>query len=228
VTNLIDSGFYQNYDYDFLGRLKRSASGTKVNNKDETATLYQQSLSYDAFDDMTARGTGVWGNEDGFTATYQSGRKQNSNEIYDASGNIVDKTTSSNNYDRRKFDASGRLAETTIAWHSGAPQQTSFDTTDTVTQAYDGDGRPAKQIKKTLDSYQENTTYLYSPEYSIYSFVTGKEITTTTNKGAKNATHVYMGGSVMAEQQGREVVFKHTDPVTGAEAQTAKSGEIIL
>jgi hypothetical protein len=69
----------------------------------------------------------------------------------------------------------------------------------------------------------------YTNEYKIYSSVTGKEITTLSDTGEKTKTSVYMNGSVIAEMGFdpgvyHTVQFKHTDPVSGVEAETNVSG----
>ena len=87
-------------------------SGRPWTNSGPFFPTFAQTIQYDAFGNMTARSNSVWGDEHGFTASYVNGRKQNSDEVYDAAGNIVDKTLSSTIYDRWTFDASARPART--------------------------------------------------------------------------------------------------------------------
>lgn len=61
MTNLLDSGFNQEYSYDHMGRLSASTSGTKVNSQNQTVTPFAQTLGYNAFGDLTVRTTDVWG-----------------------------------------------------------------------------------------------------------------------------------------------------------------------
>lgn len=238
VNNLVDSGFDQTYQYDHLGRLTSNGFGMKTNNQNEEVSPYGQTIQYNAFGDITSRGTGVWGGGDGFTASYINGRKQNSNEIYDAMGNIVDKTTSSTVYDRYKFDAAGRSAESVQRYYQGAPQQTSFDRTNTITQSYDGDGRIVKRVdsRSSTQVYPQHTTTTEIAEYYIGSTVLGKVITELDNQGAKKVTNIYTGDGILAEQRNfpadaghssawGEVFWKHQDIVTGSYKKITRNGE---
>jgi YD repeat-containing protein len=229
VDNLIDSGFDQTYKFDFMGRLTSNGFGMKANNQNEQVQTYSQTIGYDAFGEMTSRLTGVWGGGDGFYASYINGRKQNSNEIYDASGNIVDKTTSSTVYDRWKFDAAGRLVESATRWYQGAPQQTSFDRTQTITNNFDGNGNLVKRVEArvsqqvyppNLPPYTTNKT-----EYYVRSSVLNKVLTELDGQGAKIVTHVYTGESALAEQRGStEVYWKHEDIITGSYQKIKRDG----
>jgi hypothetical protein len=107
VNNLLDPGLDQSYKFDVMGRLVSSVSGQELNNEEELEEPFTQTISYNVFGDMTARTNEVWGVEAAFSATYVNKRKQGGNEIYDNSGNVVDKTTASNKYERWKFDAAG-------------------------------------------------------------------------------------------------------------------------
>src|SRR5690606_29110946 len=104
VSNLLDAGLDQNYRFDNVGRLASSTSGQKLNNEEEMEEPFKQNIGYNAFGDMISRTNEIWGAEASFTASYTNGRKTGGNEIYDKSGNVVDKTTTSNKYDRWKFD----------------------------------------------------------------------------------------------------------------------------
>lgn len=222
VNNLLDSGFDQNYTYDSIGRLSTSASGTKTNSQSQQVTPFAQSIGYTSFGDMTSRSTDVWGGDSGFTATYTNGRKQNSNEIFDAAGNIVDGTVTSTVYNRWKFDASGRNVETVMRWYQSAssPQ---LDRTETITKTFDGDGLDTKRVDtKVITQYPANTTSTTSEvEYYVRSSVLGgKTVTELDASGGKKLTKVYTGDAVLAEQRVTSgvgaVYWRHEDLVTGS------------
>src|SRR5690606_14006050 len=137
VNNLLDPGLDQNYKFDMMGRMVSSATGQKLNNEEEMEEPFTQTIAYNAIGDMTARSNEVWGAEAAFGATYVNKRKQGGNEIYDNSGNVVDKTTASNKYERWKFDAAGRNNETVMRWYRPVPSP-SIDQTQTIAQTFDG------------------------------------------------------------------------------------------
>ena len=242
VNNLVDSKFEQNYVYDHAGRLKSSESGMTTNAQSQQVRTYSQTLQYNAFDEITSRGTGLWGASDGFTAAYINGRKQGSNEIYDAAGNIVEKPTSSTVYDRWKFDAAGRLVETVSRWYQGRPQQTSFDRTLTISQPKDGDGKTVKRVENqvSMQIFPPSTYVSETSEYYVRSSVLGGKVLTELNAdGAKTLTNVYAGKGVLAEQrvspatpgpppvaESREVFWKHEDIVTGSYSKMIRNGTV--
>jgi YD repeat-containing protein len=220
VDNVVDSRFDQAYKFDHVGRMTSSVSGLVTNSQEEEVPAYAQGIQYNAFGDMTSRGSSVWGNDDGFTATYINGRKQNSDEIYDAAGNIVENPTINPNiYDKWEFDASGRITETESRWYDGAPQQTSFDKMNTTVQTYDGDGRAVKRHEtKTLTQvYPPNTTVTETTEYYVRSSVlSGRIMTELKSDGTKKLTNVFAGSGILAEQRDGTVQWRHEDIVTGS------------
>ncbi|MBK8303951.1 MAG: hypothetical protein IPK98_11330 [Chloracidobacterium sp.] len=70
MDNQINNGFDRTFKFDFAGRLTANSFGT-VSSK----TVYNQTISYDAFSQMTARDTTHWDETGGFAATYANGRK---------------------------------------------------------------------------------------------------------------------------------------------------------
>ena len=230
VTNVLDSGFNQEYGYDSIGRISASASGTKVNSQNQNVMPFAQSLGYNAFGDLTERNTDVWGSGGGFAATYTNGHKDNSGEIYDAAGNIVDATTNSTNYKRWKFDASGRSVETAYRWYQSVPSP-QIDRTETILKTYDGDGLDTKRVDtKDFILYPGGTQSTSSTEYYVRSTVLGGKLLTELDQaGAKKLTNVYAGDGVLAEQRiigGTPGVFwRHEDPLTSSYRKIDQNGE---
>ncbi|NOT49244.1 MAG: hypothetical protein HOP17_16055 [Acidobacteria bacterium] len=237
ADNIVDHRFDQTNRYDFAGRLTSNEFGIVTNSQNEQVPAYAQTISYDAFSGMTARNTGIWGGSGGFAATYVNGRKQNSNEIYDASGNIVDKTTTSTVYERWKFDAAGRNSEVKMRWFwAPAPQATSFDKTETITQIHDGDGQVVKRLDQKVSVQNgSTTTTTETTEYYLGSTVLGNVLTELDASGTKKVTNVYTGSGVIAQQMNlptdaehpqpwSEVVFRHDDLVTGSYTSVARNG----
>ena len=230
VTNVLDSGFNQEYGYDSIGRISASASGTKVNSQNQNVMPFAQSLGYNAFGDLTERNTDIWGSGGGFAATYTNGHKDNSGEIYDAAGNTVDATTNSTNYKRWKFDASGRSVETAYRWYQSVPSP-QIDRTETILKTYDGDGLDTKRVDtKDFILYPGGTQSTSSTEYYVRSTVLGGKLLTELDQaGAKKLTNVYAGDGVLAEQRligGTPGVFwRHEDPLTSSYRKIDQNGE---
>ena len=230
ATNVLDSGFNQEYGYDSIGRISASASGTKVNSQNQNVMPFAQSLGYNAFGDLTERNTDVWGAGGGFAATYTNGHKDNSGEIYDAAGNVVDATTSSTIYKRWKFDASGRSVETAYRWYQSVPSP-QIDRTETIVKTYDGDGLDTKRVDtKDFILYPGGTQSTSSTEYYVRSTVLGGKLLTELDQaGAKKLTNVYAGDGVLAEQRiigGAPGVFwRHEDSITGSYRKIGQNGE---
>lgn len=239
VNDLLNASFDQTYSYDFAGRLASSTTGTALNRNDETVTPYAQTIQYDAFGNMTHRTTDVWGNEDGFTATYANNRKA-SGGVLDNEGNMVDSTVAANNYSRWEFDASGKNVETKMAWRIGHVGETQIDRVDTIVPTRDGDGVTVKRVdtKTGTQVYPVSTTTTIKTEYYLISTVLGgKVLTELTAAGTKKRTSVYVGSGVLAEQLVRaaddthsteweEILFKHEDIVTGSYNKTNGDGTL--
>lgn len=232
VNNLLDSGFDRNYKFDAQGRLKSSISGQKLNQQSQMEEPFTQSITYNAFGDMTGRTNETWGAQSTFTASYTNGRKTIGNEIYDKSGNLVDKTSGTNRYERWKFDEAGRNIETVYRWHTtfGSPQ---IDTTQTIAKTSDGDGQDVKRLDTnsgfvTYPAYESWTNT--ETEYYVRSTVLGgKVVTKLDENAAKKVTLVYPGSRVFAEQRvfsGTSAVFwRHEDIATGSYSKVGVNGQ---
>ncbi len=234
VNNLLDAGLSQNYKFDAHGRLVSSISGQKLDSQNLMEEPFTQSIGYNAFNDMTSRVNHVWGDQADFTAAYLNGRKTGSgaNEIYDKAGNIVDKTTTANKYERWKFDAAGRNVETVMRWHTAVPAP-SIDQTQTIAKTSDGDGLDIKRVDtnvwfETFPGSSSGSTV--ETEYYIRSsLLDGQTITKLDNSGAKRVTLVYNGKAVLAEQRlinnTPGVYWRHEDFTTGSYSKIDVTGQ---
>ena len=120
---------------------------------------YQQSIAYNAFGDMTHRASSVWGGTpSSFTNTYLNGRKQNGNEVFDASGNTVDKTVAADVYDRWTYDAAGAL--TGYKKRYKVNDGVTLDLTNEMTQVRDGSGEYVKRrsTRSIVQSFPPQTS----------------------------------------------------------------------
>ena len=90
ITNNVHAKFSQKNEYDFAGRLKKNEVGSPA-----AGYPFKQTMSYDAFDNLTARSNSTYGQyNDEFVATYTNNRKHLSGinitiDNYDAAGNVV-------------------------------------------------------------------------------------------------------------------------------------------
>ena len=96
---------------------------------------------------------------------------------------------------------------------------------------FDGDGRVAKRLNRHRIRVNGGGSWIEEPEYTIFSSVTGKQITTLTQTGGRYKAFVYAGSSIIAEQTlsgttNSYIAFKQSDPVTGSEIQTKADGEL--
>lgn len=119
-----------------------------------------------------------------------------------------------------------------IDWEETLPYITTLKDEGAIL-TFDGDSRTAIRLKRHRNRANGNTTWSEVNEYTLFSSVTGQKIRTLTDTGGKYQTFVYMGSSVIAEytygnNNNSEVVFKHSDPLTGSVMQTALSGELSL
>jgi hypothetical protein len=236
VIDAVDNKFSQYYDYDFAGRLKRNEFGV-VNNSQP----YNETLGYDAFNHITSRLTEIWGVERHFTNSYANNRSaggthvsnnssQSSTNTLDVAGNITQNTIysgSSTNQRKWKFDAAGRMTE----WEETLPDVSSLrDWWDVIT--FDGDGRSAKREKKKRHRINGNTTWVSETEYTIFSSLTGQRITTLDTDGRKLKAYVYMGSSVIGEQNYNYLTntasfkFKYNTPLTESKEESDILGAI--
>ena len=84
MDNQVNDKFDRNFKYDFAQRLTQNEFGD-VNSGDYP---YQQTITYDAFSNMTQRSTTRWGTANTMTGTFTNGRKTNASDVtYDAAGN---------------------------------------------------------------------------------------------------------------------------------------------
>jgi len=228
VDNVLDGTFDQEYSYDHMGRIKGSTSGLVTNSEEEEVPAHAQILSYNAFGDMASRSSSVWGSEPyEFSGTYVNGRKQGGNEVFDLSGNILDKTLDSSNYERWSYDASGVANNYEKAYeaHDGIH----YYITNTLDQKSDGDGLNVVRHSERdiVHAFPSQSSYTEYHAYFVRSTVLGGQVLTEVDEdGEKVKTKVYAGAGDIAEQVAAtsEVAWKHRDLVTGSISSIKASG----
>jgi len=230
IDNAVDGKYSQTNEYDFAGRLKKNDFG-----ESGTTVPYHENIAYDAFNNVTNRQT--WDKDStqrSYTAAFTNNRKtsggyQSGTDTFNNSGQVVENNIGYENKRTWKFDAVGRTTE----WLETIPY-VSVARDEGATVTFDGDGRPVKKLKRARDR-NITSSWTEETEYTIFSSVTGKPITTLNSTGRKTKTNVYLNGSVIAEQTviwfgdtpNESVTFKNVDPISGGQQDTTDEGEMI-
>ena len=184
-------------------------------------------MSYDAFNNLTGRGTQVWSlSSNSFSASYTNNRKTSGGATvtYDAAGNTLSSNQGSPNIDSIdwEFDAAGRQRR----WEEFGPYGATTEKGEEIT--FDGDGRAVKRTAlfrtKTGGTWGSWTSY---NAYNIYSSVTGQKISDIANDGALEKHHIYLGGTAIVEQApGNVDKIRATDPIVGSTRDVDPDGAI--
>lgn len=242
-NDLLADAWDRTNKYDFAGRLafNQFGMGTATGGQG-TKLVYEQTIQYDAFSQMTSRVGVHWDNYIGFTATYTNGRKNalsGESITFDASGNIVHSQPDVNNpHDLQDttFEASGR--QTIFVGKTKGRQGgwLNYVSEDKNEQIYDGEGRAVIEKMGHRNYHINNvpTTTLTTvvTGYQVWSSVLGASLTTITPQGNKLETSVYAGGAVIAKQKRfvdntnyDSIDWTTADPVAGTVAKFSYSAE---
>jgi YD repeat-containing protein len=220
AINASQNNLNATFAHDSFGRMTNAYGDLLSGGTNNSINIrpYDQSYSFDVFDNMNLRGGNYWwqssllgGSPKNFQTTYVNGRaKYNNingkisengvlrNWLYDAAGNVMvdyaDQATA--DYDiRSDFNTAGQMAVQRIKKYDtggGTCTQTSdFD--------YDGDGRLLNR-RMTPTSYCGSTPV--ENEYLVNSTVLGGKLITMLNaSGQKKATYIYAEGTILARQE---------------------------
>ncbi len=229
--DLLDNKWDRSMKYDQAGRFAFNQFGLEFGTTGDR--VYQQTVSYDAFSQMTSRIGMHWGNEIEFGATYSNGRKTNGLEIYDASGNIVDVTENVNSFQRWQHDAAGRRTITLTRTIANPGGQGGFVVLESQYEnVFDGDGRPVVERNGSRNVAQTPVPpMVVTPKkFEVWSTVLGAALTDVNPDGTKMETKVFAGAAPIArqsryvdvQQQVIETIgWTGADPVTGTSGGTS-------
>ncbi|MGB7203636.1 MAG: hypothetical protein WBD16_15425, partial [Pyrinomonadaceae bacterium] len=148
--DLLDNKWDRTMKYDFAGRLTFNQFNTAVGAGGVTKRVYEQTIGYDGFSQMTTRSGEHWGNDIGYVATYTNGRINDNSVQFDAAGNIVhqgDTVYDPHNYQNFIFDAAGRSLGTHTSVKGRWGSLLNMITETKSEQFTDGDGRPVVEKK---------------------------------------------------------------------------------
>ncbi|HEX8137836.1 MAG TPA: RHS repeat-associated core domain-containing protein [Pyrinomonadaceae bacterium] len=206
ARNLYDPTLDRSYDYDQVGRLWASHTGTEarahsgVGGGGAADGPYAFNQSYDVYGNVVQRsGWGGW-NFAYSSASFINNRMQANPQtgvamLYDEAGNLT--------YDGQEsysYDATG--------------QQT-FASGTNLYQYYDGDGLRAKKIESGVASYYVRSSIL---DGQVLGEISG---------GVWKRAYVYLGTEKLVIEEGGQTRFLHQDPVTKSQRATDSSGTVV-
>jgi YD repeat-containing protein len=233
--DLLDDKWDRTMKYDFAGRLNFNQFGMGLGSDNATMKrVYEQSIAYDAYSQMTTRGGVHWDNPIGFAGkVYINGRLQaDSSETmtFNASGNVIYQrayTPNPHNYQQTTYDTAGRRTVflDSIKGRFGSYLNYIQETKDEY--VFDGDGRPviSKKGRRGYSITNNNPPAMtYTNAYQVWSTVLGSSLTTVKSDETKVETKVFAGESVIAVQGANGVLWKTADPVTGTTGSLTETG----
>ncbi len=238
--DLLDNKFDRTMKYDFAGRLKFNQFGVGLSWNSNYKRVYEQTITYDAFSQMTVRQGEHWGDNIHFSQNYTNGRINNFHGSYDASGNVVqqgDIASDPNTFQNTTFDASGRRTVFFDSFKGRFGNVLNMVSEHKTEQLFDGDGRPVVE-KIGTRAYHVSAPPATSltaevNSYQVWSTVLGSSLTTITPSGEKLETKVFAGNALIGKQV-RGVVnnqpidvleWRTADPVTGTVGKFGYSTE---
>jgi RHS repeat-associated protein len=200
AQNLNDATLDRSFHYDHVGRLQSSFSGSAARAHVGTGSSWASDGPYAAHDNVYD----VWGN-----TTSRTGWG-GTNAQYSAA-------FTNNKMNTMTYDASGNLANAGGGWtftYDATGQQT-YSTVGNLQQYYDGDRLRGKKSENGVVTYYQRSTVLG-----------GQVVAEITGSGTWQRGYVYLGGAVLAVQQGG-VYWMHQDPIVKSKRVTDGSGAIV-
>jgi RHS repeat-associated protein len=214
ADSLNDPKLDRSYEYDQLGRLRHSFTGTSarahvgltqtwVGDGPYGGDLYE----YDQWGNMTERREWVKNQQDvgeglSYVANINTKNQLINNPVtgaamtYDLAGNLTSDGTQT-----FKYDATGQQV---IAYGAS------------MTQSYDGDRLRVKKVVSGVTTYYVRSTMLG-----------GQVVAELNDQGLMTRGYVYMGGQLLAIQQDQAVTWVHQDPVTKSQRFTNSAGALL-
>jgi len=206
ARNLYDPSLDRSYDYDQVGRLWASHTGTEARGHTGVGAggapdgPYAFNQAYDVYGNVVQRnGWGGW-NFAYPSATFVNNRMQTNPQtgvamLYDAAGNLTYDGQESYNYD--------------------ATGQQSYASGTNLYQYYDGDGLRAKKVENGVASYYVRSSLL------------GNQVQGEISGGVWRRAYVYLGTEKLIVEESGQTRFIHQDPVTKSQRVTDASGSIV-
>jgi RHS repeat-associated protein len=207
ADNIYDATLDRSYDYDNVGRMWASHTGVEGNGHAGYSAWgpptgpYAQNYSYDQLGNMTWRnGWGAINSQYYYSPQFVNNRM------------TVNPVTGA----AMQYDASGNLTndgQQTYTYDATGQQATASGTG--LSQGYDGDGVRVKKTENGATTYYLRSTVLG-----------GKVIAEVNGGGGWQRGYVYMGGQMLAIQDGA-AKWVHQDLVTKSQRLTDASGNVV-
>ena len=204
IHNTTDTNFDRSYVYDHVSRLSEAKTGGQSRG-DSGANPYFETFGYNAFSNVTARGSDTWDTYSvSDSATYANNRR--SDYGHDADGRVTGIDTRTYTYDA-VGEQTGLSGQQWVFNHY-VPYGES--------NGFDGDGRLVKRVASGLATY-----YLQS---SVLHGVTIEQLDTS---GQKTSGFVLTpSGRLLAQQGGNQVKWRHDVPANTGIYDTYVNGVV--
>lgn len=207
-----NSKFDRSYSYDHVGRVTTALTGQEARGGAATNDRpYNESLTYDAFDNLTTLARLHWDRDDGNGPNTFSNNRMTA-FTYDADGRV---TLGSTGY--FTYDAAGQVR----SFGDNDPYHTD--------QEFDGYG---ERLKTTAYRWDDVTDQLVTEKITYYvnsTVLGGAVVTELSEQGAKERTSVFAGGIQLASQSitsgTQSVQWQHYDPSDASYRATDASGQ---
>jgi hypothetical protein len=225
VHDTVDNKFDRALTFDQMGRIATAKTGDEARGGTTADGPYNESFSYDAWNNMTNHSTRHWTENFGGTAvTYANDR--HADWTYDAAGNATQQGTDT----VFTFDAAGRPASSyDPAFTEGCGVSTPYVISLTDVNTFDGDGETTKLTETRHVS--GGPSGFTTTKYYLRSRALGGEVVDLMNSsGTKTFGFVYADGELLAKQwhagSTEKVLWEHTNPATGAIWHTDETGTL--
>ena len=207
-----NSKFDRSYTYDHVGRVTTALTGQEARGGAATNDRpYNESLTYDAFDNLTTLARLHWDRDDGNGPNTFSNNRM-TGFTYDADGQV---TLGSTGY--YTYDAAGLVR----SFGDNDPYHTD--------QEFDGYG---ERLKTTAYRWDDVTDQLVTEKITYYvnsTVLGGAVVTELSEQGVKERTSVFAGGIELASQSitsgTQSVQWQHYDPSDASYRATDASGQ---
>lgn len=200
AQNVNDATLDRSFNYDQVGRLQSSFSGSAARAHVGTGSSWLSDGPYAMHDNVYD----VWGN-----LTSRTGWG-GTNAQYSAS-------FTNNKMSGMSYDASGNLADAGGGWTFtyDATSQQAYSAMGNLQMFYDGDRLRGKKSENGVITYYLRSTVLG-----------GQVVAEMASGGGWSRGYVYLGGELLAVQQGG-VYWMHQDPVAKSKRITDGSGNVV-
>jgi YD repeat-containing protein len=226
VTDSNNGIFDRAFDYDHVGRLKETRTGSEARGGTTPDGPFKQTYGYDVWENTISRTHRLW-TESTQTESVNFTNNRRQSWFYDNEGNLTADFDADYGY-----DAAGRqnhfVANVHVGgWPTSSPDQSALE----ISQTFDGNSAPAKKV--TINRWeqlvgeeiqvQQSTTAVY---YLRSTALGGQVVAELDETGYKRMGYIFAGGMRIASVHilnpgsGFYIDWSSTSPATGSEYMT--------